>query len=57
LAAWKEGRTGFPYIDAIMTQLKEKTSHITTAGFVNILGYDQIAGVLYFNNGYIIFFL
>jgi deoxyribodipyrimidine photolyase len=26
LAAWKEGRTGFPYIDAIMTQLKEKTA-------------------------------
>jgi deoxyribodipyrimidine photolyase len=23
LAAWKEARTGFPYIDAIMTQLKE----------------------------------
>jgi deoxyribodipyrimidine photolyase len=23
VAAWKEGRTGFPYIDAIMTQLKE----------------------------------
>ena len=22
LAAWKEGRTGFPFIDAIMTQLR-----------------------------------
>ena len=24
LGAWKEARTGFPYIDAIMTQLKNE---------------------------------
>jgi cryptochrome len=24
LAAWKEGRTGYPFIDAIMTQLREE---------------------------------
>jgi cryptochrome len=24
LAAWKEGRTGFPFIDAIMAQLKKE---------------------------------
>jgi len=24
IAAWKEGRTGYPFIDAIMTQLREE---------------------------------
>ena len=24
LAAWKEGRTGYPFIDAIMTQLRKE---------------------------------
>lgn len=27
LAAWEEGRTGFPWIDAIMTQVRQKVSH------------------------------
>ena len=26
LAAWRDGRTGFPWIDAVMTQLREEGS-------------------------------
>jgi len=26
LAAWKEGRTGYPWIDAVMTQLRREVT-------------------------------
>ncbi len=30
LRAWREGRTGYPWIDAIMKQLKEWVSALST---------------------------
>lgn len=36
IAAWREGRTGFPFIDAIMTQLKQE-------GWIHHLGRHAVA--------------
>merc|ERR1719393_1242933 len=45
LAAWEEGRTGYPFIDALMRQLKQ-------TGWMHHLGRHAVAGFSPFSAPY-----